>query len=200
MKILLFIKVTLALLILQRNISSMFGFFKKITISKGDLRPTLYDYDVKSLDGKTISMSTYKNKVLVIFNSASKCGLTSSQIEQFNQLYERLQAKGLELLAFPTYQFLNQEYQNVCDIRAFNEKKNVKYSTFAPVEVNGENTNDLFKFLKANCESMHDKNGKLENIGWNFGKFLVDRKGNVVKYFSPRTSPLDMEKFIVELL
>ncbi|SBT72047.1 glutathione peroxidase-like thioredoxin peroxidase, putative [Plasmodium malariae] len=97
MKILLFIKVTLALLMLQRNISSMVGFYRKITISKGDLRPTLYDYDVKSLDGKTISMSTYKNKVLVIFNSASKCGLTNSQIEQFNQLYERLQAKGLEV-------------------------------------------------------------------------------------------------------
>ncbi|VWU53220.1 glutathione peroxidase-like thioredoxin peroxidase, partial [Hepatocystis sp. ex Piliocolobus tephrosceles] len=104
------------------------------------------------------------------------------------------------ILAFPTDQFLNQEYGNTCDICSFNKKKNIKYEVFYPVKVNGENTHELFKFLKANCKSMHDNNGMLENIGWNFGKFLVDRNGFVFDYFSPKVSPLNLEKKILELL
>ncbi|KMZ78466.1 hypothetical protein PVIIG_01244 [Plasmodium vivax India VII] len=200
MKLFLFSLLFVVLLILRRNPANMFSFFKKITVSKGELRPSIYDYHVKKLDGTTVPMSTYKNKVLLIVNSASKCGLTRKHVDQLNELHDRLNERGLEILAFPTSQFLSQEFPNTCDISSFNEKNKIKYNFFSPIEVNGENTHELFKFLKANCDSMHDKNGQLENIGWNFGKFLVNRSGNVVSYFSPRTNPLDIEKNITKLL
>ncbi|GAW82853.1 glutathione peroxidase-like thioredoxin peroxidase [Plasmodium gonderi] len=201
MKLWLFLKLIVVLLILRKNTVSMFSFFyKKITVSKSELLPSIYDYHVKKLDNTTIPMSNYKNKVLLIVNSASKCGLTKNHIKQFNELHDRMNARGLEILAFPTSQFLNQEFSNTCDISTFNEKNQIKYTVFAPIEVNGENTHELFKFLKANCDNMHDKHGTLENIGWNFGKFLVDKKGNVISYYSPRTNPLDIEKYINELL
>ncbi|KJP84730.1 hypothetical protein AK88_05639 [Plasmodium fragile] len=199
MQLLLFVKLFVVFLILQRNTANMF-FFKKITVSKEQLLPSIYDYSVKKLDGTSVSMSTYKNKVLLIVNSASKCGLTRKHVDQLNELHDRWNQKGLEILAFPTSQFLNQEFPNTCDISTFNEKNKVKYNFFAPIEVNGENTHELFKFLKANCDTMHNGNGQLENIGWNFGKFLVDKSGNVVSYFSPRTYPLEIEKNITDLV
>ncbi|KNC35294.1 glutathione peroxidase [Plasmodium falciparum RAJ116] len=97
-------------------------------------------------------------------------------------------------------QFLNQEFDNTKDIRTFNEKNKIKYNMFSPIEVNGDNTHPLFKYLKKNCDSMHDENGTLKSIGWNFGKFLVDKNGEVVNYFSPKTNPLDLEKIIIQLL
>ncbi|EUD66516.1 glutathione peroxidase [Plasmodium inui San Antonio 1] len=200
MKLLLLLKLFVVLLILRRNPSDMFCFFKKITVSKGDLRPSIYDYHVKKLDGTTVAMSTYKNKVLLIVNSASKCGLTRKHVDELNELHDRLNERGLEILAFPTSQFLSQEYSNSCDISSFNEKNKIKYNFFSPIEVNGENTHELFKFLKANCDSMHDANGRLENIGWNFGKFLVNKSGDVISYYSPRTYPLEIEKNITDLL
>ncbi|SBT78702.1 glutathione peroxidase-like thioredoxin peroxidase, putative [Plasmodium ovale] len=201
MRRLAYLFISVAFLFLSLNVTmGMFSFFKKITVLKSQLRPSLYDYEVQKLDGTTVPMSLYKNKVLLIFNSASKCGLTKNHVKEFNDLYERLHGKGLEILAFPTRQFLNQEFQNSCDIRAFNEQKNIKYEVFAPVEVNGDNTHELFKYLKANCDTMHNKDGTLENIGWNFGKFLINKEGQVVAYFSPRINPLDLENHIMQLL
>ncbi|CAD2099991.1 glutathione peroxidase-like thioredoxin peroxidase, putative [Plasmodium vinckei] len=200
MRILLIIKLCILFLFLGENFITMFPFFKKITVLKSELKPSLYDYNVKSLNGTDVPMSTYRNKVLIIFNSASKCGLTKNHINQFNELHEKFNDKGLEILGFPTYQFFSQEFKQSCDISQFNQEKNIKYNVFAPVEVNGENTHELFKYLKFNCDEMHDENGVLDNIGWNFGKFLVDKNGNVVKYFSPKLSPLNMEKDITDLL
>ncbi|CRH03768.1 glutathione peroxidase-like thioredoxin peroxidase, putative [Plasmodium relictum] len=178
----------------------MLSYFKKVKVSQNDLLSSIYDYEIKKLDGTTIAMSIFKNKILIIFNSASKCGLTKNHIDQFNKLYEKFNSRGLEILAFPTYQFLNQEFQNSSDICSFNEKNKIKYNVYAPIDINGDKTHPLFKFLKANCDSMHDENGTLKSIGWNFGKFLVDRNGNVVNYFSPKTNPLDLENYINELL
>ncbi|ETB58345.1 hypothetical protein YYC_03962 [Plasmodium yoelii 17X] len=200
MRILLILKLSILFLFVSVNFITMFSYFKKITVMKNELKPSIYDYNVKSLDGTNISMSKYKNKVLIIFNSASKCGLTKNHINQFNELYDKFNHKGLEILGFPTYQFFSQEYKQSCDISQFNQEKKIKYHVFAPIEVNGTNTHELFKYLKFNCDEMHDKNGVLDNIGWNFGKFLVDRNGNVIKYVSPKISPSNMEKDIIELL
>ncbi|SOV16671.1 glutathione peroxidase-like thioredoxin peroxidase [Plasmodium sp. gorilla clade G2] len=179
---------------------NMFSYFQKIKVSDQELLSSIYDYEVKDLSGSNVSMSKFKNKVLIIFNSASKCGLTKNHVEQFNKLHERYNSRGLEILAFPTSQFLNQEFDSTKDICTFNEKNKIKYNMFAPIEVNGDNTHPLFKYLKKNCDSMHDENGTLKSIGWNFGKFLVDRNGDVVNYFSPKTNPLDLEKIIIQLL
>lgn len=169
-------------------------------VTEGDLLSSLYDYKVKKLDGSVVPMSEYKNKVMIIFNSASKCGLTKNHIDQFNNLHEKFNSRGLEILGFPTYQFMSQEYSDLCDISTFNESKNIKYHVFAPVDVNGENTDPLFKYLKFNCSSMHDSSGTLKNIGWNFGKFLIDRQGNVIDYFGPKRNPQEMEEAINKLL
>lgn len=169
-------------------------------VTQGDLLSSIYDYQVKGLDGSTVPMSEFKDKVIVIFNSASKCGLTKNHIDQFNKLHEKFNSRGLEILGFPTYQFMSQEYNDVCEISSFNQTKNIKYKVFAPIEVNGENTDPLFKYLKFNCSSMHDSDGTLKNIGWNFGKFLVDRQGKVIDYFGPRRNPEEMEESIDKLL
>lgn len=174
--------------------------FSKTKVLKKDLLPSIYDYEVKELDGSTKSLADFKNKVLLIFNSASKCGLTENHIKQFNELHETFNHKGLEILGFPTHQFMKQEYTDHCEISSFNEAKKIKYHVFGPVEVNGENTAPLFKYLKFNCASMHEEDGTLKNIGWNFGKFLVDRNGKVIDYFGPKTNPEDMKKAINELL
>lgn len=106
MRILLILKLSILFLFARENFITMFSYFKKITVIKSDLKPSIYDYNVKSLDGINIPMSTYKNKVLIIFNSASKCGLTKNHINQFNTLYEKFNHKGLEVSNYILYLWL----------------------------------------------------------------------------------------------
>ncbi|KAL9650758.1 hypothetical protein ABK040_001810 [Willaertia magna] len=153
-------------------------------------------YSLSALDiyGKNISMSNYRNKVLLNVNVASKCGLTP-QYKSLQQLYNKY--KDFEILAFPSNQFLFQEPASNEEICEFTKKEfNVEFKLFSKINVNGKDEHSIYRFLKKNGPK-----GNLTNdIKWNFTKFLVDKNGKVVKRYSPYTEPLDIEKDIVMLL
>ncbi len=157
---------------------------------------TIYDFTVKNIDGKNISMSTYKNKVLLIVNVASTCSMTP-QYEGFEKLYKKYKKNGLKILAFPTNEFGQQEKGSNKEIKKFCQKNyNITFDLFEKTSVNGPNANELYKYLKG------EKRGFLwtESIKWNFTKFLVDKNGKIVKRYGSSTAPETIEKDIKELL
>ena len=156
----------------------------------------IYDFEVKTIDGKTISMAQYKGKVLLIVNVASKCGFTK-QYEGLENLFEKYKDKDFMVLGFPSNQFANQEPESDDKIKEFcSLTYDVKFDMFAKIDVNGENEAPLYKFLKSNQKGILGS----ENIKWNFTKFLVDKNGNIVDRFAPTTSPESIEKDIIKLL
>ena len=157
---------------------------------------SIYDFNVKTIDGEEVSMSKYKGKVLLIVNVASKCGFTS-QYEGLENLYEKYKNEDFMVLGFPSNQFANQEPQSNEKIKEFcSLTYEVKFDMFAKIDVNGENEAPLYKFLKSNQKGILGT----ENIKWNFTKFLVDREGNVVERFEPTDFKEDVEDAIKELL
>jgi glutathione peroxidase len=158
--------------------------------------PSIYDFSAKTLDGREISLGDYRDKVLLIVNTASKCGFTP-QYEGLESLHKQYGASGLAVLGFPCNQFGAQEPGDEAEIANFcSLTYDVSFPMFAKVDVNGENTHPLFQFLKV------AKPGLLgtEGIKWNFTKFLVDRNGEVVERYAPATKPADLEKTIEDLL
>ncbi|ARU47518.1 glutathione peroxidase [Sulfurospirillum diekertiae] len=150
---------------------------------------SIYDFEVKTISGETISMSTFKNKVLLIVNVASKCGFTS-QYEGLEILYEKYKDKGFVILGFPCNQFMNQEPLNEDEIKSFcSLTYGVTFPLFAKIDVNGEHTHPLYAYLK---EAQKGLLG-IEAIKWNFTKFLVDKSGIVVNRFAPATKPESLE-------
>ncbi len=157
---------------------------------------SIYDFNVKTIEGEEVSLSKYKGKVLLIVNVASKCGFTS-QYEGLEKLFEKYKNDDFMILGFPCNQFGSQEPESNEKIKEFcSLTYDVKFDMFAKIDVNGENQAPLYKFLKSN------KKGLLwsEDIKWNFTKFLVDKNGNVVDRFAPTTTPDSIEKSVVELL
>ncbi len=156
---------------------------------------TVYDYTVKKTNGDEQSLKEFEGKPLLIVNTASKCGL-SPQFKGLQELYENYSGKGLEILGFPSDQFNNQEYDNIEETTEFCQLNyGVKFPIFAKVDVNGDNEDPLFTYLKK------QQKGMLGNkIKWNFTKFLVDRNGKVVKRYSPTTEPAKIEEDILQLL
>ena len=157
---------------------------------------SIYDFHAESLDGKDVALSDYRGSAMLIVNTASKCGLTP-QYEGLEALFEKYRALGLVILGFPCNQFGKQEPGDASEIGAFCTKNyGVSFPMFAKIDVNGSNASRLYKFLK------HEKPGIFgtESIKWNFTKFLIDRKGNVVKRFAPATKPQDLVKPIEALL
>ena len=157
---------------------------------------TIYDFTVKSIDGKDVSMNIYKNKVLLIVNVASTCGMTPQYIG-FENLYKEFKKDGLRILAFPTNEFNQQEKGTNKDIKEFCQNNyKVSFDMFAKITVNGPDANPLYKYLKG------EKRGFLwsEGIKWNFTKFLVDRDGHVFKRYAPATKPESIRQDIEELL
>ncbi len=153
-----------------------------------------YTYHAMSLQGEEISMAQYKNKVVLIVNTASKCGFTP-QYEGLEKLHEKYHNKGLVILGFPCNQFANQEPGGTSEIETCLLNYGVSFQMFDKVNVNGKEAHPLFKFLKKTLP------GTLGGrIKWNFTKFMVDRKGNPVKRFGPSTKPEEMEKTIKDLL
>lgn len=156
---------------------------------------SLYQFNATTIDGKDVSLSAYKGKVLLIFNSATGCGFTP-QYEGLEKLYETYHDKGLELLDFPSNEFGNQAKGSNEDIKTFcGLKYNVTFDQFQKTMVNGTNANPIFKYLKSQKRSVLGS-----SIKWNFTKFLVDRNGKVYKRYSPTTTPDKIEKDIVYLL
>ena len=150
--------------------------------------PSIYDFSVDDIHGKPVKLDQYKNKVMLIVNTASKCGFTP-QYKGLEALYEKFHGKGLEILGFPCNQFGAQEPGTEKEIAQFCELNyGVTFPLFAKVEVNGGNAAPVYKYLKA------EKPGLLgsEAIKWNFTKFLVDRKGNVLARYAPNDTPESM--------
>lgn len=154
-----------------------------------------YSFKAVSLKGKEISMDQYKGKVVVIVNTASKCGFTP-QYADLEKLYQQYKDKGLVILGFPCNQFGKQEPGTAKDIsEGCLINYGVSFPMFAKVDVNGDNAHPLFSYLKSALP------GLITNrVKWNFTKFVIDSEGNPVKRYAPITSPLKMEQLIVSLL
>ncbi|MCR5741878.1 MAG: glutathione peroxidase [Gammaproteobacteria bacterium] len=153
-------------------------------------------YEFKALQkNEEVSLEAYKGKVLLIVNTATRCGFTP-QYDGLEALYEKYSEKGFEILDFPCNQFLAQAPG---DDEKINEFCTLKYGTkfprFSKIKVNGKEELPLFRFLKDNAP---ENTGK--NIKWNFTKFLVDKEGNVVHRFEPTVKPEDIEEEIAKLL
>jgi len=155
----------------------------------------IYDYTVKDAEGNDVNMKEYEGKVLLIVNTATGCGFTP-QYEGLQDLYEKYQAQGLEILDFPCNQFGNQAPGTEEEIEDFCQSRyGVTFKMFKKVEVNGEKTEPLFQFLK------EQKGGMMgSKIKWNFTKFLVDRNGNVVERYAPTTTPEQIDTAVAKLL
>ena len=154
------------------------------------------DFEVKAADGGTASLDTWRGKVLLIVNTASKCGFTP-QYEGLEELHRDLGARGFEVLAFPCNQFGNQEPGDAEEIARFcSLTYDVTFPVFAKIDVNGPAADPLFETLKAAAPGLMGSKA----IKWNFTKFLVDRDGQVVRRYAPTTKPEDIEKDIEALL
>lgn len=159
------------------------------------MKATIYQYVVKDNKGADVSMAEYKGKVLLIVNTATGCGFTP-QYDGLQDLYEKYQAQGLEILDFPCNQFAGQAPGSAEEIESFcTGRFGITFRQFAKICVNGKNTEPLYEYLKA---QQHGVLG--ERIKWNFTKFLVDREGNVVARFAPNVTPADIDEKIKELL
>jgi glutathione peroxidase len=156
---------------------------------------TVYDFRVKMTNGEEKSLKDYEGKPLIIVNTASKCGLTP-QFEGLQELYVTYKEHGLEILGFPCDQFNNQEFDNIEETTQFCQiNYGVTFPIFAKIDVNGDNADQLFTFLK------EQKKGTLsKNIKWNFTKFLVDRNGQVIKRYAPTTQPINIKNDLMKLL
>ncbi|PKM73233.1 MAG: glutathione peroxidase [Firmicutes bacterium HGW-Firmicutes-16] len=152
---------------------------------------TIYDFKVKTMDGGEKNLADYKGKVLLIVNTATKCGLTP-QYEGLQKLYEKYADKGFEILDFPCNQFLEQAPGSDEEIHAFcTGRFGVTFPQFAKINVNGKSEDPLYTWLKKQGGGM---------IKWNFAKFLVDREGNLVGRFAPTKAPKAIDDKIAGLL
>ncbi|HNR62979.1 MAG TPA: glutathione peroxidase [Thermotogota bacterium] len=156
---------------------------------------SFYDYSARKMNGREVKMETYKGKVVIVVNTASKCGFTP-QFAELETLYKKYKDQGLAILGFPCNQFANQdpasnqEIQNFCQLNY-----GVSFDMFEKVDVNGPETTPLYQFLKEEAKGAFG--GKIK---WNFTKFLIDRKGEVIRRYAPATPPLKMEEEIKKLL
>ncbi|MWC27357.1 glutathione peroxidase [Paenibacillus sp. MMS18-CY102] len=163
---------------------------------------SVYDFTVNNVKGEPVSLSAYKGKVLVIVNTASKCGLTP-QYEGLQALYEKYQSQGLEILGFPCNQFNEQEPGSNKEVEAFCKLNyGVKFPLFEKSDVRGETAIPLFKYLSAEApfEGESDSAEVDNDPKWNFTKFIVSRDGQVVDRFEPREEPSVMEATLAEML
>ena len=172
----------------------------------------VYDFKVKDDAGKNVSLSNYKGKVLLIVNTATRCGFTP-QYKDLEALYEKYQGKGLEILDFPCNQFGAQAPGTIQEIHQFcTANYDIKFPQFDKIDVNGENANPLYTWLKAQKGfggfDVNDQRGKMmddmlrkndadfdkkNDIKWNFTKFLVSREGKVLKRYEPTDKMSDIE-------
>jgi glutathione peroxidase len=156
----------------------------------------IYSFQAVMNNGEEVSLQRYAGKVLLIVNTASRCGFTP-QYAELQRLYEKYRERGLEILGFPCNQFANQEPGGNEEIAAFcSLQYGVTFPIFAKIEVNGKNAHPLFKYLKRRARGFLGTTA----VKWNFTKFLVDREGRVVRRYAPNTKPSRLEQDIVRLL
>jgi glutathione peroxidase len=157
---------------------------------------TVFDFSADSLSGAHVDLQQYKGKVLLIVNTASKCGFTP-QYQGLEQLHKEFAGQGFEVLGFPCNQFGQQEPGNADEIGAFCEKNyGVSFPMFAKVDVNGDAAHPLYKHLKKNAPGILGTEG----IKWNFTKFLIRKDGSIHDRYAPTTKPEDLADDIRKLL
>ena len=145
---------------------------------------TIYDFNVSAQNGEEVSLKKYEGKVLLVVNTATKCGFTK-QYDALENIYEELKEQGFEILDFPCNQFLGQALGTDEEINAFCTLKfNTKFTRFKKIEVKGKNADPLYKWL-----IVQNEKGKPQSIKWNFTKFLINRNGEVVARFAPTDKP-----------
>ena len=156
---------------------------------------SIHQFEVQKISGETESLGVHQGEVLLIVNTATKCGL-AGQFDGLELLYQTYRQRGFKVLGFPSNQFANQEpgddeqVEKTCKLNF-----GVTFPLYAKIDVNGANEAPLYTYLKA------QKKGFLKaDIKWNFTKFLIDQEGRVVKRFSPTTKPEKIEKYIEALL
>jgi glutathione peroxidase len=157
---------------------------------------SIYDHVVKDAKMNEVSIGAFKEKVLLVVNVASECGFTY-QYEGLQRLYSKYAQDGLEILGFPCNQFKAQESGTNEEIQFFcTEKYDVSFNVFNKIDVNGQDADPFYEFLK------NERPGIMgtKNIKWNFSKFLVNKNGEVIKRYGPTTKPEAIESDIVRLL
>ena len=179
----------------------------------------IYDFKVMNDEGQEVSLSDYKGKVLLIVNTATRCGFTP-QYNELEALYKKYQSEGLEILDFPCNQFGEQAPGTIQEIRQFcTANFDIQFPQFDKIEVNGENEAPLYTYLKAQKGfsgfDLNDKTGKFmdemlrkkdadydkkSDIKWNFTKFLISRDGRVIKRYEPMDKITDIEADICKEL
>lgn len=180
---------------------------------------SIYDFKANSIDGNEVSMEDFKGKVILIVNTASKCGF-APQLTDLQKLYEKYKSYGFEVLGFPCNQFLDQEPGNNSEVKKVCQLNyGVDFNMFEKIDVKGVNAHPLFNYLISNApfkgfdrssiagnmlytllseklpESLVD-----DSIKWNFTKFLISRSGNIVGRFEPTVEPMDMVEEIEKCL
>lgn len=156
---------------------------------------SFYDFQINTSQGKQLSFSDYKGKVVLIVNTATKCGLTP-QFTGLEALHQQYKDNGLVVLGFPCDQFLKQEPLSNEEMAASCLLNHgVTFQLTEKIYVNGSATHPIYKWLKSKQKGLFGK-----RISWNFTKFLIDKQGNVVKRFSPSTKPEKIEQFISDYL
>ena len=162
-------------------------------MTKGGTNMSVYEFTVKNQKGEDVSLSEYKGKVLLIVNTATRCGFTK-QYDELEALYEKYHEQGFEILDFPCNQFFRQAPGSDEEINAFCSLHfGTKFPRFKKLEVNGDKADPLFVYL---CKQ--NKEGKLKKVRWNFTKFLINRNGEFVERFEPTAKPSSFENKIAE--
>lgn len=154
-----------------------------------------YDLEINTPQGKALNISSFKNKIIIVVNTATKCGL-ASQFDELEKLHQSYKDKGLIILGFPSNQFMNQEPEtNNTVVETCRINHGVTFQLTEKIDVNGKNTHPIFKYLK---DKLPGSLGK--KIKWNFTKFLISPDGKPFKRYSPTTKPGKIEKDILELI
>ncbi len=156
---------------------------------------TVYDFKVKARDGSEVSLENYRNKVILIVNTATGCGFTP-QYKGLQELYDKYGSENFEILDFPCNQFLNQAPGSDEDIHTFcTGRFGITFPQFSKIDVNGEDESPLYTFLKSKAKGIFGR-----RIKWNFTKFLIAKDGTVVKRFAPTAVPEKIDAYIAEEL
>ena len=150
---------------------------------------TVYQFTMNDIDGKPVSLSNFKGKVVIMVNVASKCGLTP-QYKELQAFYNQYKDRGVIILGFPANNFMGQEPGSESDIKSFCEKNyGVTFPMFSKISVKGKDMHPLYQFLTSK-----EQNGVMDSdVKWNFQKYLIDREGRMVTFFDPRTAITDPE-------
>jgi glutathione peroxidase len=158
--------------------------------------PSIYEFEARDIQGNTVRLDTYRGQVLLIVNVASKCGFTP-QYRGLEALHKKYRDRGFSVLGFPCNQFGHQEPGTEAEIASFcSLTYGVTFPLFSKIEVNGEGTHPLYRYLKEKAPGLLGS----KSIKWNFTKFLVNREGQVVRRFAPNDKPEDLEQEIERLL